>query len=99
MAKDNQISTRQKYINILGGIIVAISVAAIVGGWRMLMQLRTTIDKADLALEKIESNNRVYHLRITENENKIEKYIEDYAEWKGRLDERTKAIQRELLLR
>jgi hypothetical protein len=72
------ISTRQKYINIAGSLIVGASLLALGGTWKMIGQMRATINKTDVNTKNIEQlvedlkdKNRVYHMRISENQEDI----------------------------
>jgi len=75
---ENGISTRQKVINITGSLIVGASLLALGGTWKILMDLKSTVNKSDMntkSIEKLigdlEDKNRVYHMRISENQKDI----------------------------
>lgn len=99
--KPDLIPSRQKYINIAGSLVVGVSLLALGGTWKMIGQMRATINKADVntknieqLIEDLKDKNRVYHMRINENQNAIVILKERTA----MLDERSGFIK-ELILK
>lgn len=66
----------QKTINIVGSIIAGISILAIAGMVKMILDLKSTVNKADVNTAAIERNNKVLHRRITANHEKLEEVQE-----------------------
>ena len=68
--------SRQKAINITGSIIVGLSILAIGGTIKMIFDLKSTVNKADINTKAIEKNSRILHGRISDNHEKLEKISE-----------------------
>ncbi len=76
----------QKTINIVGSIIVGISILAFGGVVKMILDLKATVNKADVNTATIERTSKVLHRRVTSNHKKLE----DAMELAIRVDERTR---------
>lgn len=66
----------QKTINIVGSIVVGLSMLAIGGSIKMIFDLKATVNKADVNTKSIDKNSKVLHGRITSNHEKIEEIYE-----------------------
>ncbi len=79
---------KQKAINIFGGILVGCGVYAFTSSWNFLKQMDLTVQKVDLALERIEHTNNVSHKR----DNKLDADLDRVDEMAIRADERSQII-------
>ncbi len=66
----------QKAINIVGSIIVGLSIFAIGGLVKMILDVKATVNKADINAKTITKNSRVLHNRISDNHEKLERVSE-----------------------
>ncbi len=66
----------QKAINIVGSIVVGISILSIGGLVKMILDVKATVNKADINAKAISKNSRVLHTRISDNHKKLEEVSE-----------------------
>jgi len=90
----------QNYINIVGGVLILVLGSIITAGGGIVAKMHATVNKADLAISKIENNEtedkrnkKVLHRRISDNEVSIRKAKELVIE----VDERSKIILQYLM--
>ncbi len=83
----------QKAINIVGSIIVGASMLAIGGTVKMILDLKTTVNKADVNTKEIDNNNKVLHRRVSQNHNDIDENKEQIA----RIDERSRINRQDII--